>query len=110
METDLLHLLVLLRGLEDGGDVVGGAELLEGLCDVVAGDCLLGLLLGDLVGLGGDEGDELDAALDEQVPGVLGEGDAGRGRQDLGDYLLDGCWRGQLKWRIRGSGMLTLGQ
>lgn len=57
--------------LEHSGDVVGEAELLQGLCDVVAGYGLLGLLLGDLVGLGRDEGDELDAALDEQVAGFF---------------------------------------
>lgn len=85
----LLLLLVLRRRLDDGGDVLGEAELLQGLGDVVAGDGLLGLLLRDLVGLGRDERDELDAALDQQVAGLLGEGDAVGGREDLGDDLLD---------------------
>lgn len=84
---------MLRSGLEDGGDVVGEAEGLEGLCDVVAGDGLFGLLLGDVVGLAGDEGDELDAALDEEVTGFFGEGHAVGGREDLGDNLLDrGCF------------------
>jgi hypothetical protein len=70
-ETYLLHLLVLLRGFNDSCDVVREAELLESLCDVVASNGLLGLLFGDLVGLGGDEGDEFNAALDQQVAGLL---------------------------------------
>ena len=68
-----MHLLVLLRRLQDGGHVITKTQLLQRLGDVVARDGLLGLLLGDLVGLGGDEGDELDAALYEQVAGFLGE-------------------------------------
>ena len=57
-------------------------------------DRLFGLALRDLVGFGGDEGDELDAAVDEQVAGVSREGDAGFGivgGEDLGDDFLDGC-------------------
>lgn len=63
-------------GLEDGSNVVGEAERLESFRDMIAGDGLLGLLLGNLVGLGRDEGDKLDTALDEQVPSFFGEGDA----------------------------------
>ena len=59
---------------------------------MVAGNRLLGLLLGDLVGLGGDEGDELDAALYEEVAGLFGEDAAARGGEDLGDDLLDRRW------------------
>ena len=81
---------MLSSRLEDGGDVVAEAERVEGLGDVVADDGLLGLLLRDLVGLGRDEGDELDAALDQQVARLLGEVNAGGGREDLGDDLLDG--------------------
>lgn len=89
VSSHLLLLLVLRRGLQDGRDVLGETELLQRLGDVIAGDGLLGLLLGDLVRLGRDERDELDAALDQQVPCLLGERDAVGGREDLGDDLLD---------------------
>ena len=111
--THLLHLLVLLRRLQHGRHVITKAQLLERLGNVVAGDGLLGLLLGDLVGLGGDEGDELDVALDEEVAGLLGEDAAGGGGEDLGDDLLDGCWEGWLVCEgegVRGGGgMYPLG-
>ncbi|KAL1843912.1 hypothetical protein VTJ49DRAFT_6855 [Mycothermus thermophilus] len=74
----LLNLLVLSRRLEDGADIIREAQLFQGLDDVVAGDGLLGLLLRDLVGLGADERDELDATLYEYVARFLGEGDPGR--------------------------------
>lgn len=90
----LLLLLVFGGGLEDGGNVVGEAERLEGLGDVVAGDGLLGLLLGNLVGLGRDKCDKLDAAFYEQVTSFFGKGDAVGGGQDLGYDLLDRCWEG----------------
>lgn len=91
-QTYLLRLLMLRRRLQHGRHVVRKAQLLQRLGDVVAGDGLLGLLLGDLVGLGGDEGDELDAALYEEVAGLLGEDAATRGGEDLGDDLLDRRW------------------
>lgn len=56
---------------------------------MLARDGLLALFLGDFVSLGGDERDELDAALDEQVACVFVEGDALAGRQDLRDDFLD---------------------
>lgn len=67
---------MLCSCLQDGGDVVGEAQLLQRLGDVVAGDRLLGLLLRDLIRLGRDECDELDTAFYEQVPSLFGEGDA----------------------------------
>jgi hypothetical protein len=57
---------------------------------MLAGNCLLGLLLGDVVGFGGDEGYKFDAAFYEEVAGIFPEGEAGRGREDLGDDLADG--------------------
>ena len=57
-------------------------------------DGLLGLALRNLVGFGGDEGDEFDAAVYEEVAGVAREGDAGFGivgGEDFGDDFLDGC-------------------
>ena len=60
-------------------------------------DRLLRLALCDVVGFGGDERDEFDAAVDEEVAGVAGEGDGGFRRgggggrgEDFGNYLLDG--------------------
>ena len=81
---------MLSSGFEDGGDVLGEPELVEGLDDVVARDGLLGLLLRDLVRLGADEGDELDAAFYEDVTSLLGKRDAGPAGEDLADYFLDG--------------------
>ena len=64
---------------------------------MLRGDRLLRLALRNLVCLGGDEGDEFDAAVDEEVAGVAGEGDGGFRRgggggcgEDFRDYLLDG--------------------
>ena len=65
-------------------------QLSECLVDVVGRYSLLGFFLGNLVGFGGDEGDEFDAAVDEQVACVPGEGDAGGG-EDFGYDFLDGC-------------------
>ena len=67
-------------GLEYSRDVLAETQGVEGFADVVARDGLLGLLLRDVVGLGRDEGDELNAAFDQQVAGLLREGDAARGR------------------------------
>ena len=53
---------------------------------------LLGFFFGDLVGFRGDEGYELDAAVDEEVPGVFAEGEAGLVAEDFGDDFLDCCW------------------
>lgn len=40
----LLHLLVLLGGLDNGTNVLGETQLVEGARDVVAGNGFLGLL------------------------------------------------------------------
>lgn len=69
----LLNLLVLRSRLQHGRDVVGETESLERLRDVITGDGLLRLLLGDLVRLRRDERDELDAEIDEEIPCFLGE-------------------------------------
>lgn len=91
----------LVRDSQHLWHVLRETELLEGLGDVLAGDGLLGVLLGDLVGFGGDHGDELDAALDQEVAGLLGEGHGlaafvgGLGSEDFVDDLLDGgCGQG----------------
>jgi hypothetical protein len=78
-------------------DVLGEAQLAQGLVNVLGGDGLLGLVLCDLVGLGGDQRDELDAAVDEQVARVLAKGQARFVAQDLADDLLDGGYGARLR-------------
>lgn len=57
------------------------------LYDVLGGYGLLLGLVADLVGLGGDEVDELRAAVYHQLPGVVRHADVG---QRLLDHLVDG--------------------
>jgi hypothetical protein len=57
-----------------------------------AGDCLFGVLFGDFVGFGGDEGDEFDAAFDQQVARVFGKRHARLAGEDILDNLLDSRW------------------
>lgn len=79
---------------------------------MLARDRLLGILLGDFVGLGGDHGDELDAALDQQIASFFGEGHGlrtlvgGFGGKDFVDDLLHGrfgegevivAWKGSVR-------------
>lgn len=45
-------------------------------------------LVADFIGLRGDEVDELRAAVDHQLPGVVGHSDVGK---RLFDHLVDGC-------------------
>ena len=90
--TRLLDLLVFCSGLQDGRHVVRKAQLLKSLCDVIAGNCLLGLFLADLVGLGRNQSDELDTAFYEQVSSFFREGHAGGAWQNLAHDLLNrGC-------------------
>ena len=91
--TDPLVLLVLVGYPEHILHVLLEAEILQRFGDVLACDRLLSFLLGDLVRLRRDQRDKLDAAFDEQVPGVSSEAEPGRGRQDLGDDLLNRRWR-----------------
>jgi hypothetical protein len=54
--------------------------------------CLLRVLFGDFVGLGGDERDELDAAFYKEVARVFREGHPRLGGEDvLDDLLYGGC-------------------
>lgn len=80
---------VLLSHRKYVGDVVCKAKIPECFLDVFACDGLLGFLLADIVGLGRDQGDELDTAFHQQIARVLGEGLAHAGRKDLGNDLLD---------------------
>ena len=88
-------------GLEYGRDVLAETQGVEGFADVVARDGLLGLLLGDVVGLGRDKGDKLDTTLDQQIAGLLRKRDASRRRQDLADDLLDGGCKPGLAFESR---------
>lgn len=88
--SNLLNFLVFISRFDDGGDVISKTKLIKGLRDMIARNGLLGVLLRDIVGLGGDKGDEFDTALDEKVTRFLGKVDSHRGRQDLAHYLLNG--------------------
>ena len=66
-QTYLLLLLIVLRDFEDGWNVVAKIQFLQGSLDVFARYGLFGVFFGDLVGLGGDEGDELYAAFNEEI-------------------------------------------
>lgn len=91
-KTHLLLLFVVLGDFKDRRHVVAKVELLEGGLDVLACYRLLRIFLGDLVGFRGDEGDELDTALDEEVARVFGKGHARLAGQDVLDNLLHrGC-------------------
>ena len=94
---------MLLRNSKHVRDVVHEPELAQRLLDVFCGDGLLGLFLRYLVCFGRDERDELDAALDEQVAGVFGEGLACAGGEDFGDDFLDGCYKKDSQWRFEGD-------
>ena len=98
----LLLLLVVVGHLENGGHVVAKVELLEGGLDVLAGYRLLGVLFGNLVGLGGDEGDELDAAFNEQVARVFGKRHAGLAGEDVLDNLLHRGWAARVSTGLGG--------
>lgn len=88
----LLLLLVVLRDLENSGHVFAKVELLERCFDVLAGYCLLRVLFGNLIGFGGDECDEFDAAFYEKVSGVLRKGHARFSSEDILDDLLHSRW------------------
>lgn len=62
--------------------------------DVLGRDGLLVRLVADLVGLGGDEVDELRAAVDHQLARVVGHAHVG---QSLLDHLVDGGARSKEK-------------
>ena len=70
-------------------DIVCKAKIPECFLNVFACDGLLSFLFADIVGLGRDQGDELDAAFHQQIARILGEGLAHAGREDLGNDLLD---------------------
>jgi len=61
--------------------ILGKSQLLQRLIDVFNRDCLLLLLLRDLVGFGGDEGDEFNTAFCEEVTGLFGECNGPPGRR-----------------------------
>jgi len=55
---------VLLRHGQDVGHIVSKTQIRKRLLNVFASDGLLGFLLADIVGLGGDQGDKFNAAFD----------------------------------------------
>ena len=71
--------------------VFGEPKLSESFVDMVGRNGFLCLFFCYLVGLGGYEGDELDATVDQKVARISCKGDA-RGSEDLGDDLLNGSY------------------
>lgn len=96
--THHLTSLKLIRHRHQLRHILAKIEVLQGFGDVLARDGFLGVFLGDVVGFGGDHGDELDAALDQEVAGFFGEGHGlrvfrgGFGGENFVDDLLDRCW------------------
>lgn len=91
--THLLGFFVLSSSVKHHRDVIREPELLKSLGDVVACDSLFRLFFGDLVCLGRDECDELDTAFDQQIASFLSESDTLLCGQNLGDNLLNGCYK-----------------
>ena len=89
--THLLLLLVILRDIKDRWHVIAKVEFLQRCLDMLACNGLLRVLFGDFVGFGGDEGNELDTALDEEVARVFRKGHARLGGQYVLNNLLYGC-------------------
>lgn len=58
--------------------------------DMLRGDGLLLGLVADFIGLGGDQVDELGAAVHHQLPGVVGHPHVGK---RFFNHLVDGCPR-----------------
>lgn len=81
---------MLIRTRKDILHIIAKSEIFQRLLDVLAGNRLLGFLLANVVGLGGDERDEFDAAFHEQVARIFGKGLAGGRGEDFGDDFLDG--------------------
>jgi hypothetical protein len=79
-----------LRDFEDGWNVVAKIQFLQGSLDVFARYGLFGVFFGDLVGLGGDKGDELNAAFYQEVARIFGKCHARLAGEDVLDDLLDG--------------------
>ena len=71
--TYLQLLFVFLCDSKDIGNVVAETEITEGALDMFAGDGLLGFLFTDIVGFGGDQSDEFNAAFHEEIASVFGE-------------------------------------
>jgi hypothetical protein len=71
--------------------ILAKSKLFKRLRNMLTSNSFLAFFFGDLVGFGGDEGYEFDAAFDEQVAGVFSEGETGGGGQDFGYDFLDGC-------------------
>ena len=86
-----LELLFLLaRNRQHLLDILGKAQLLQRRGDMFWRDGLLALALHGVVGFGGDHGDELNAAVDEDVARFFGHGFAGG--EDFGSNFTDGCF------------------
>jgi len=98
-----------LGDLEDGGHVVAKVEFLERCFDVLACNRLLRVLFGNLVGFGRDEGDELDAAFNQEIARVFGKSHAGLAGQDILDNLLYSRWGALAVVRVWGGRAIKWG-
>ena len=96
VHSHLLLVLKLICNSQYLGNVVSKPKFCERFLDVIHRYCLLCLFFGDIVGLGRDQGDELDAAFNEEVSGISGEDlTIGMGKDFCND-LLDGCCKQDL--------------
>lgn len=64
---------MFLRHGKDILDVIAESEITQSPLHMLTGDSLLRFLLANVVGLGGDQGDKLDAAFHEEIARVFGE-------------------------------------
>jgi hypothetical protein len=92
----LLLVLELVCNSQYLGNVVGKSKLCECFLNVIHRYRLLCLFFRDIVGLGRDQGDELDAALNEEISCISGKDLTIRGRKDFRNDLLDGCCKQNL--------------
>lgn len=92
VHSHLLLVLELICNSQYLRNVVGKPKFRECFLDVIHSYCLLCFLFGDIIGLGRDQGDELDAAFNEEIPCISGEDLTIRWGKDFCNDLLDGCY------------------
>lgn len=97
MHTHRLRTLKIVGHRQQLRHVLPKPQILQRLCDVLARDRLLSIFLRNIVRLGREHCDELDAALDQEVSSLFCEGHGGALRlatgfgfrgEDFADDLL----------------------
>ena len=91
VHSHLLLVLELICNSQYLGNVVGKPKFRECFLDVIHSYCLLCFLFGDIISLGRDQGDELDAAFNEEISCISGKDLTIRWGKDFCNDLLDGC-------------------